>query len=103
MFEEPEEDSQQRPFNPAERAIAKSDEFRMHAELCAIFEGHRKFDAHIVANLDPQIARDTQKTMGRLEKTRLADTPIVNEEAIPDAAQLLDLPGARGLSTNDYH
>jgi hypothetical protein len=103
MFEEPEEDSQQRPFNPAERATAKGDEFRMHAELCAIFEGHRKFDAEIRPDLDPQIARESQKTMGRLEKARLPDTPIVNEESMPDAAQLLDFPTTRGISTNDYH
>ncbi len=103
MFEEPEEQPVERVISPAERAKEKSDEFRMHAELAAVFEGHRKFDAAIIAGLDPQIARDSQKTIGRLEKSRSPDSPILPEQSAADAAQLLDLPAAKSISTNDYH
>lgn len=103
MFEEPEEDPDRRPFNPADRAKGKSDEFRMHAELCAIFEGHRKFEAEIRPNLDAQVARDSQKTVAKLERSRVTDTPVVSDESAPEAAALLDLPATKGFSTNDYH
>jgi len=60
MFDEPDDPSEQRPFNPTERANAKSEEFRMHAELAAVFEGNRKFDAAIVPSFDSELARDIQ-------------------------------------------
>src|SRR4051812_26575045 len=103
MFEEPEDNESQRPFNPADRAKDKTDEFRMHAELAAIFEAHRKFDAQILPNLDPQVARDTQKTIGLLERSRHPDTPVILDKSVADAAKLLDLPSTAGVSTNDYH
>ncbi|HVT89973.1 MAG TPA: hypothetical protein VHD56_14055 [Tepidisphaeraceae bacterium] len=103
MFDEPEETPRRPTSKPADRAKDKSDEFRMHAELCAIFEGNRKFDAGIHANLDPQIARDSQKTIGRLEKSRQGDGPLISDQSAPDAAKLLDLPNSSGISTNDYH
>ena len=54
MFDEPNEEPMERSFDPADRAREKSDEFRMHAELVAVFEGCRKFDAEIRAGLDAQ-------------------------------------------------
>ena len=87
---------------PAERAKSKCDEFRMHAELCAVFEGNRKFAAEI-KSLDAELARECQKTMGRLEKSRVTDTPVISPENFPMAAELLDVPIAKGISTNDYH
>ena len=90
--------------DPAVRAKEKSDEFRMHAELAAVFEGCRKFDARLIPGLDPEIAREVQRGMGRLEKAKTPESPILLEPAAADAAALLDLPNAReGLSTNDYH
>jgi len=103
MFDEPNERPADHPVNPADRAKEKSDEFRMHAELCAIFEGNRKFDAGIYPGLDAQVARDGQQTIGRLEKSRSADSPLLPGQSAADAARLLDLPGTQELSTNNYH
>ena len=103
MFDEPTEDPVERSFNPADRAREKSDEFRMHAELAAVFEGPRKFEAQVVPGLDPQVARDIQKTIGRLEKAKSPDSPVLPEPSAAEAADLLNLPQTRGLATNDYH
>jgi hypothetical protein len=103
MFEEPDEPSAERPFDPAVRAKEKYDEFRMHAELAAVFEGCRKFEAQILPALDPEIAREVQKSVARLEKAKSPDSPILPDPVAPDAARLLALHSARNLSTNDYH
>jgi hypothetical protein len=103
MFDEPAEDPTEHPIKPEDRAREKSDEFRMHAELCAVFEGNRKFDAELRPGLDAEVARDVQRTIGRLEKAKTPESPVLPEPAAADAAKLLDLPAARGLSTNDYH
>ena len=66
MFDEPEESGQERNFDAAQRAKDKSDEFRVHAEVCAVFEGPRKFDAQL-RRLKDDVARDIQKRMARLE------------------------------------
>src|SRR5207248_3049954 len=92
-----------RALDPVQQAREKLDEFRMHAELAAIFEGHRKFGAQVTAGLDAEIARDIQSTIGRLEKSKLADAPIISPESAPAAAELLTLPQKRSLSSNDYH
>jgi hypothetical protein len=104
MFDEPDDESPaERPSDPADRAKEKFDEFRMHAELAAVFEGNRKFDAQILPKLDPEIAREVQRTIARLEKAKSADSPLIPPPADADAAAVLNLPAARGLSTNDYH
>jgi hypothetical protein len=103
MFDEPEEQPESHVADPAVRAKEKADEFRMHAELAAVFEGVRKFGAQVRSTLDPTIARDAQKTIGKLEKSKLADMPVIKEDAIPEAAALLDLPNTNDLPTNDYH
>ena len=103
MFDEPMEDPAEPTLNPADRAREKADEFRVHAQLAAVFEGVRKFDARIIPGLNPETARDIQRTMGRLEKAKPADTPILPKESTTDAAGLLNLPKTRDLSTNDYH
>jgi hypothetical protein len=103
MFDEPAEDPTEHPIKPEDRAREKSDEFRMHAELCAVFEGNRKFDAELRPGLDAEVARDVQRTIGRLEKAKTPESPVLPEPAAADAAKLLDLPAAGGLSTNDYH
>ena len=102
MFDEPTEDPSERAIDPAARAKDKSDEFRMHAELAAVFEGRRKFDARL-ATLDADTARDVQRTVGRLEKSRSPEHPILPPASTDDATALLRFPDAReGLSTNDY-
>lgn len=103
MFDEPNEEPVERSTDPADRAREKSDEFRMHAELAAVFEGNRKFDAELRPGLDPQIARDMQRQIARLEKAKSLDSPLLPEPSGPEAAALLSLFATRGLSTNDYH
>jgi hypothetical protein len=104
MFDEPNEDrGAELPRNPADRAKDKSDEFRMHAELCAVFEAHRKFDAEIIPGLDADLARDAQRTIGRLEKSKPPDSPILPDSSAADAARVLNLPQTNDLSTNDFH
>jgi hypothetical protein len=76
---------------------------RMHAQLAAVFEGCRKFDAELRVGLDAEIAREIQRSMGRLEKSKAADIPFLPESSFPDAAALLNLWQARELTTNDYH
>jgi len=103
MFDEPIEDPEERSSEPADMAREKSDEFRMHAEIAAAFEGPRKFDAQLIPGLDAQIARDIQRTMGRLEKSKEPNSPVLPEPSGKDAADLLNFPITHGLSTNDYH
>lgn len=75
----------------------------MHAELAAVFEGTRKFDAAIVPGLDADLAREIQRTMGRLAKAKSVESPILPPPSVADAAALLEFPKTRDLSTNDYH
>lgn len=105
MFDEPEDPQRpaERLTNPADRARETTDQFRTHAELAAVFEGCRKFDARVIPGLDPEVARDVQRTIARLEKSKAPDSPVLPAPSAPDAAALLDLPEDRGLSTNDYH
>jgi hypothetical protein len=103
MFDEPDENPIERAINPEDRAKDKSDEFRMHAELAAVFEACRKFEAQIIPGLDPNLARDVQRGMAKLDKSRTAESPVIPEASAADAARLLNLPVTAGLSTNDYH
>ncbi|HEY8665029.1 MAG TPA: hypothetical protein VIL86_00105 [Tepidisphaeraceae bacterium] len=103
MFDEPDESPAELPRDPAERAREKADEFRVHAQLAAVFEGPRKFDAQLLPGLDPNIARDIQRTVGRLEKSKPADSPILPDSSAAEAAALLNLHATAGLSTNGYH
>jgi hypothetical protein len=105
MFDEPEEGSAaERASDPQKRAQEKADEFRMVAELAAVFEGTRKFDAVIYPGLDADVARDLQKSIAKLEKARVESTPVIGApDAQADAARLLDLYRTADLSTNNYH
>jgi hypothetical protein len=103
MFEQPSDDPAEPTFDPTNRAREKADEFRMHAELFAVFEGPRKFKAELLAGLDPDLARQAQRSMARLEKSRSAESPLIPEASTAEAADLLNLAAAQGPSTNDYH
>jgi len=109
MYDEPNDDDShgdepaERVMDPAQRAKEKGDEFRMHAEIAAVFEGHRKFDAQIRTDFDDEVARDVQRRAAKLEKAKTPESPILPPAAWPDATELLQLADARGLSTNDYH
>jgi hypothetical protein len=104
MFDEPGKMPSEQSIRPEDRAREKIDEFRMHAELVAVFEGYRKFDAAIDVDLDPELARDVQKTLLRLERARLGEFPVLPEPVLADAGRLLRLAKENpGPSTNDYH
>jgi hypothetical protein len=103
MFEEPEESPAERSATPAEQAKEKADEFRMQAELVAVFEGPRKFDAELRPTLDARLARDVQKSIGKLDKSKPADQAIIPPASAGEAAVLLDLYPFHELSTGDYH
>jgi hypothetical protein len=105
MFEELPDDD--RPAvargDPAERAAEKALECRMHAELAAVFEGPRKFGAELRPGLSMSVARHVQQSVGRLEKSRQPDSPLLPMAAVPLAAEMLLLPQTAGLTTSDYH
>lgn len=103
MFDEPSEDPERGAIKPEDRAKDKADEFRMHAELCAVFEGNRKYGAQITTGLDAEIARDIQRAIGKLDKSKVENTPLIPEESMPEAARVLGIPKEKSLSTNDYH
>jgi hypothetical protein len=103
MFDEPDENASERASSPTQRAREAADEMRMHAQLAAVFEGCRKFDAQLRVGLDAEIAREIQRGMARLEKSKASDVPLLPESSFPDAAALLDLWQTRDLTTNDYH
>jgi hypothetical protein len=90
-------------LDPTTRAREQADKFRMHAELAAVFEGCRKLDAQIYPGLDPQLARDIQRGMGTLEKSKSAEIPVLPEPSAAEAAGLLNFVKTHELSTNDYH
>jgi len=103
MFDDPSESPTERSITPADRAREKADEFRMHAELAAVFEAPRKFGAQVLSDLGAEVARDLQRTIGKVEKARLTETPVLPPDAWPDASTVLAIPKAKELSTQDYH
>lgn len=103
MFEDPEEQPSDRALDPAARAREKSDEFRIHAEFASVFEGIRKFDAVLRPDFDPELARDLQRTIGKLEKSKTSGSPVLPGPVKPEARRVLSLPQANELATNDYY
>ena len=96
----------ERATGPAAAAREKAEELRMHAELAAVFEGCRKFDAELRPGLHADVARDIQRTMGKLAKAKTPESPVLPPASAADAARLLAMPSASdasALSTNDYH
>jgi hypothetical protein len=103
MFDEPEENQSEKPVDPKDQARDKADELRMHAELASVFEGCRKFEAQLIPGLDAGVAREIQRTMGKLEKAKTADNPVLPEGVMGEADGLLKFGETHKLSTNDYH
>src|SRR5690242_8715914 len=104
MFDDDQnEEPQEQARTAGERAKEKSDEFRMHAEMAAVFEACRKFDAAIYPDLDAQRAREIQRTVAKLERARSPESPVLPEGSWPDAAALLKTPETGDVSTNNYH
>lgn len=103
MFDDSDPQPSRRPVDPAKLAEEKVDEFRIHAQLAAVFEATRKFDAVLRPDFDPELARTVQRTMAKLERSKSPDVPILLPEGVPDAAMLLDFAHTHGLATNDYY
>ena len=103
MFDEPEESPAEQSADPAQQAREKSDEFRMHAELAAVFEGARKFDAELLPGLDADLTRQVQRAMGKLAKAKTPESPVLPPASVPEAIAALAFPNSHELSTNDYH
>ncbi len=103
MSDEPDETPTERAADPLARVIEKATELRSHAELAAIFEAGRKFEAQLLPGLDADVARQVQRVMARAEKSREGNSPLVGDAVAADAAAVLRLPADRDLTTNDYH
>ena len=102
------EDDDDRPApelskDPATRAREKADEMALHGELAAVFEGPRKFDHEVLPGLDAGLARGVQQTVGRLEKAKSDNSPILPPAVAGEAAKLLALPEELGLARDAYH
>ena len=103
MFDEPSEVPSEKARDPAERAREESDKLRMHAELAAVFEGPRKFDARVVPGLDPDVARDVQRAVGKLGHAIVTGGPVLPAPLAADAVAVLQAAEVHKLSTGDYH
>jgi hypothetical protein len=75
----------------------------MHAELAAVFEGPRKFDARIRPSLNADLARQLQKSFGKLEKSKTPDSPVLPPPSVQEAADVLNTAQVNELETNDYY
>ena len=103
MFDEPEERQTESAADPIARANEKIAEMRMHAELAAIFEGPRKFDADLVPTLDAGTAREIQQAIAKLDKAKKPGMPVLPPDVLPHERCPVARAGADELSTNDYH
>lgn len=103
MFDEPDEAPNERIIDPAAHAREKSDEFRMHAELAAVFEGPRKSGSEVHFDLEYEMARDLQKRFAGLARSKIADIPVLPALSVGDAASLLSVPATAALHVNDYY
>lgn len=89
--------------DPDQRLREKAGELRMHAELAAVFEGCRKFEAELRVGLDADVARQVQRAMALADKSRQGNSPLVSGDAVAGAVDVLRMPDYAGPSTNDYH
>jgi hypothetical protein len=104
MFDDNQDDpSSESAADPAIKAREQADAFRTHAELAAVFEATHKFEAQINPSLDANLAKDIQRAIGKLAKSKHPDTPIILPDAAPEAARVLNLFEEHHLTTNDYH
>jgi len=103
MFDEPQERRDDATPDATERLREKVGSLRMHAELAAIFEGPRKFDAELVPGLDAGFARDLQQTFGKLAKNLNPTYPVLEGEEKEQAESIFARIEAAELAQNDYH
>jgi len=105
MFDEPNEEDAptEKAQSPKQRAAEKAETIRMHAELCAVLEGVRKFDASLRPGLDAELARNIQRTIGRLEKAKSPESPLLKPDSAAQVLAMLSCCDGEGVGTNDYH
>lgn len=103
MFDDSHEARDDTGHDPTTRLREKLAELRMLAELAAVFEGPRKFNATLRPNLSFEHARQFQQAIARLEKSKQAGVPVLPPDKWPDATALLQLPEQLGLAPGDYH
>lgn len=103
MFDESNEPKDERPSEPETRLKDKLDELRIHADLCAIFEGTRKFEANLVTDVDPNLIRDVQQIIAKLDKSKQPGKPFLTPARALGATTLVESLEAQGVTTNDYH
>jgi hypothetical protein len=107
MFDD--DDDQNRDDTSADaktRLDEKVAELRIHAELCAVFEGVRKYEAQLNTTLDIDLTRTLQKSMLKLTGCKMQDSPVLDpsKEGTYDLVwELLSKADELGLPTNDYH
>jgi hypothetical protein len=103
MYDDPDRQKDDQAGAPALRLKEKLDELRIHADLCAIFEGTRKFDASIRTEIDPNLIRDVQQIVAKLEKSKQPGKPFLTPARALGATSLFESLTEQGVATGDYH
>lgn len=103
MYDDPDERKDDKAAAPELRLKEKLDELRIHADLCAIFEGTRKFDAQVKTDVDANLVRDVQQIVGKLEKSKKPGMPFLTPARALGATTLFESLEVQGVSTGDYH
>ncbi len=103
MYEDENEQPVEKAKDVQTRAMEALNQFRLHAEIAAIFEGTRKFDAVIRPDLAADVAREIQRAMAKLEKSLEPNIPIIPPAHNDVAAEALSAHHTYDLPTNDYH
>lgn len=106
MYDDDDNKKGEEASSGAQRAKEKGEALRQHAEIAAIFEGPRKFDAEL-HDLKATLARDVQQRLAKLAKAKQAGShqlgAILPPDLFDEAAHLLDLHETEELPTSDYH
>lgn len=103
MYDDPDERKDDKASGPETRLKEKLDQLRIHADLCAIFEGTRKFDAQVKTDVDSNLVRDVQQIVAKLEKSKKPGKPFLTPARALGAATLFASLEEQGVSTSDYH
>jgi hypothetical protein len=101
MYEDENDNPVEKAKDIQTRAHEAVNQFRLHAEIAAIFEGTRKFDAAIRPDLSADVAREIQRAMAKLEKSLEPNIPIIPPIQNAIAADALNAHHSYDLPTND--
>lgn len=103
MYDDPEERKDDNAGAPEARLKEKLDQLRIHADLCAIFEGTRKFDAQVKTDVDANLIRDVQQIIAKLDKSKKPGKPFLTPARALGATTLFESLEEQGVTTSDYH